>query len=80
MIFFSQAPYGNRNQPYQDACEEALQRIISKNKNLDHFQVAYIAMNKAGETGSYCIHPGFARMEYKHSVNTRIESKAYLTS
>jgi hypothetical protein len=23
MIFFSQAPYGNRNQPYQDACEEA---------------------------------------------------------
>ncbi|MFT5925653.1 MAG: N4-(beta-N-acetylglucosaminyl)-L-asparaginase [Rubritalea sp.] len=62
----------------QEACEEALKRIISKNKNLDHFQVAYIAMNKAGETGSYCIHPGFARMEYKHSVNTRIESKAYL--
>jgi hypothetical protein len=23
MAFFSQAPYGNRNQPYQDACEEA---------------------------------------------------------
>ena len=23
MDFFSQAPYGNRNQPYQDACEEA---------------------------------------------------------
>jgi N4-(beta-N-acetylglucosaminyl)-L-asparaginase len=62
----------------QEACEEALKRIISKNKNLDNFQVAYIAMNKAGETGSYSIHPGFARMEYKHAVNTRIESKAYL--
>lgn len=23
VAFFSQAPYGNRNQPYQDACEEA---------------------------------------------------------
>jgi N4-(beta-N-acetylglucosaminyl)-L-asparaginase len=63
----------------QDACEEALQRIISKNKNLDHFQVAYIAMNKAGATGSYCIHPGFTMMEYKDSVNKRIASKAYLT-
>ena len=62
----------------QQACEEALQRITVKNKNIENFQVAYIAMNKAGETGSYCIHPGFARMEYKNSTNTRIESAAHL--
>lgn len=62
----------------QEACEEALKRIVSKHEKLDHFQVAYIAINKAGETGSYCIHPGFARMEYKNSINTRIQSKAYL--
>ena len=64
----------------QEACEEALNRIVLKNDQIDHFQVAYIAINKAGETGSYCIHPGFARMEYKNSINTRIESRAYLKS
>lgn len=62
----------------QEACEEALHRITAKNKSIENFQVAYIAMNKAGKTGSYCIHSGFARMEYKNSVNTRIESAAYL--
>ncbi len=36
MAFFSQAPYGNRNQPYQDACEEAsllIWRYYLKNLN-----------------------------------------------
>ncbi len=62
----------------QEACEEAIQRIVSKNNNVKNFQVAYIAINKKGSTGSYCIHPGFAMMEYKNSINNRIESQAYL--
>lgn len=64
----------------QQACEEAVQRIVSKNKNIENFQVAYIALDKKGNTGSYCIHPGFAMMEYKDGINTKIESKAVLQS
>jgi len=44
----------------QQACEEAVGRIIEKeNGNKPDFQVAYIAINKAGQVGAYSIHPGF---------------------
>ncbi|WP_124981745.1 isoaspartyl peptidase/L-asparaginase family protein [Nonlabens xiamenensis] len=64
----------------QEACEVAMQRIVSKNKDINKFQVAYIAINKAGATGSYCIHPGFSRMEYRNGKNTRIPSAAHFTN
>ena len=53
----------------QAACEEAIRRIVSKNNNYKNFQIAYIAMNKAGETGAYCIHEGFTMMKYQNKVN-----------
>lgn len=62
----------------QEACEEAINRIVTKHKSVEDFQVAYIAINKKGETGSYCIHPGFAMMEYRNSKNSRIETKSHL--
>lgn len=62
----------------QEACEEAVNRIIAKNGDYHNFQVAFIAMNNLGETGSYCIHKGFAMMEYKNGVNTRKLSPFYL--
>lgn len=61
----------------QEACEEAVHRIVKKGGQED-FQVAYIAMNKNGETGSYCIHPGFAMMEYRNGKNDRVNSKSYI--
>lgn len=42
----------------QEACEEAIKRIIKKNKNID-FQVGYLALNKKGEVGAYAIQKGF---------------------
>lgn len=42
----------------QEACEEAVKRIAEKN-DVSDLQVGYLAMNKAGEVGSYAIHPGF---------------------
>jgi N4-(beta-N-acetylglucosaminyl)-L-asparaginase len=44
----------------QQACEEAVQRIIARKTNYRDFQVGFIAVNKNGETGGYCIHPGFS--------------------
>ena len=61
----------------QEACEEAVHRIVKKG-GYEDFQVAYIAINKNGETGSYCIHPGFAMMEYRDGKNERINSKSFI--
>lgn len=47
----------------QIACEEAVSRIIKltkqRNKNLKDIQVGFIALNKKGEHGAYCIQGGF---------------------
>ena len=39
----------------QEACEKAVKRIVSNNSQENKFQVAYIAMNKKGEVGSYSL-------------------------
>jgi len=62
----------------QEACEEAINRIIRKNKNFKDFQVAYIAMDYQGNTGTYCIHSGFTMMRYQNSINQIIKAKSYL--
>ena len=48
----------------QEACETAVKRIVSSNSQENKFQVAYIAMNKNGDVGSYSIEPGFTYMDY----------------
>lgn len=41
------------------ACQLAVERVISKNPDWRDIQVGFIALNKAGETGAYCIQSGF---------------------
>ena len=56
----------------QEACEEAIQRIVTKNPNYKNFQVGYIAINKKGETGYYSIHKNFSASIYnkgKFTIN-----------
>ena len=53
----------------QEACETAVKRIVSSNSQENKFQVAYIAMNKDGEVGSYSIEPGFTYMDYFKGEN-----------
>ena len=53
----------------QEACEAAIKRIVSSNTQENKFQVAYIAMNKNGEVGSYSIEPGFTYMDYFRGQN-----------
>lgn len=43
----------------REACELAVERVISKNPDWREIQVGFIALNKAGETGGFCIQPGF---------------------
>ncbi|MCL4108859.1 UNVERIFIED_CONTAM: hypothetical protein GTU68_050483 [Idotea baltica] len=43
----------------QDACRLATERVIQKNSNWKTFQVGFIAIDRLGRTGGYCIQPGF---------------------
>ncbi len=61
----------------QEACEEGVRRIIEKNKNRKDFQIGFIAMNKNGETGGYCIHSGFSYRRYSPEGHENIESQSY---
>ena len=42
-----------------EACRLAVERVISKNPDWRDIQVGFIALNKRGETGAYCIQSGF---------------------
>ncbi len=53
-----------------EACKEAVMRIVNKSKNYKDFQVGYIAMNKKGETGAYSIHNGFVATTFRSGENT----------
>ncbi|CAI8377482.1 MAG: N(4)-(Beta-N-acetylglucosaminyl)-L-asparaginase [Flavobacteriales bacterium] len=58
----------------QEACESAVKRIVKSNSQKDKFQVAYIAINKNGEVGSYSIEPGFTYMDYYNGENKEVKT------
>ncbi|MDM1138480.1 MULTISPECIES: isoaspartyl peptidase/L-asparaginase family protein [Empedobacter] len=64
----------------ENACKEAVHRIIkltkSRKKDLSAIQVGFIAINKQGEYGSYCIHPGFNFAVYDETGNRLIDGKS----
>lgn len=60
------------------ACEKAINRIIDKHANYKDFQVAIIAVNKKGETGSYAIHPGFNYVKNQGGGNQLINSNSFV--
>ena len=64
----------------QEACEEGVKRIIAKNKDKQDFQIGFIAINKKGETGGYCIHPGFTYRTYTKVGHVNNPSDSYLKS
>ena len=43
----------------QRACELAVERVIERNPDWAQIQVGFVALDKLGRTGSYCIAPGF---------------------
>jgi isoaspartyl peptidase/L-asparaginase-like protein (Ntn-hydrolase superfamily) len=43
----------------QEACEEAIHRIVEKQKDYNSFQVGFIACNIQGEVGAFSLHKGF---------------------
>ena len=62
----------------QEACEEGVRRIVASNPNYNNFQVGYVAINKKGESGCYCIHGGFGISKFQEGKQTYIESGSYV--
>ena len=44
----------------EEACREAVERVYKRQKHrLDEIQVGFIALNREGKYGAYCLQPGF---------------------
>ncbi|RYD98835.1 MAG: glycosylasparaginase [Sphingobacteriales bacterium] len=65
----------------QKACEEAVQRIIQltrkRGKDLLKIQVGFIAINKQGEHGAYCVQSGFNYALYEPEQGNRLINAPY---
>ncbi|MNQ69473.1 N(4)-(Beta-N-acetylglucosaminyl)-L-asparaginase precursor [compost metagenome] len=66
----------------QKACEEAVLRVVklmkNRNKDLKDIQVGFIALNKKGDYGSYCVQGGFNYAVYDETGNKLINPEFYL--
>lgn len=66
----------------QKACEEAVERIVKltnlRGKKLKEIQVGFIALNKKGQYGSYCVQGGFNYAVHDASGNRLLDANYYL--
>ncbi len=59
----------------EEACREAVERVFKKQqKRASEIQVGFIALNKAGQYGSYCLQKGFSYAVHNNSGNRLIEA------
>jgi isoaspartyl peptidase/L-asparaginase-like protein (Ntn-hydrolase superfamily) len=58
----------------EEACKEAVNRIIKKHSNIDGLQVAFLAMNKNGEVGGYSVYAGFNYALKNNEVNELVDT------
>ena len=58
----------------QAACEEAVRRLVAKNRNIKDIQAGFLAINKEGEVGAFAVHPGFNYAQATESGNVLIDS------
>ncbi|PWN05858.1 isoaspartyl peptidase/L-asparaginase family protein [Rhodohalobacter mucosus] len=58
----------------QEACEEAVRRLISKHDNVDDIQAGFLALNKDGEAGAYAVQPGFNYALHNRAGNELVDS------
>ncbi len=62
----------------QEACEEAIHRIVRK-QDYKNFQIGYIAIDKKGNYGAYAIHEGFNFAIAQNGENILVDAKNYMS-
>jgi len=60
-----------------DACKEAVERVVKKHKDLTNLQVGFIALNKYGEAGGYSVYEGFNYAKQTKTQEELIDAKFY---
>ncbi|SHH31681.1 N4-(beta-N-acetylglucosaminyl)-L-asparaginase [Chryseolinea serpens] len=61
----------------QEACQLAVERILKKNPaKAKEVQVGFLALNKNGEYGAYCLQKGFTYAKYDPTGNKLFDSKS----
>lgn len=58
-----------------DACKEAVDRIVKKHKDLTNLQVGFLALNKKGEAGAYSVYSGFNYAIHTRSQNILVDAE-----
>jgi len=62
----------------EEACRIAVERIVKKHpQKREDLQVGFLALNKQGEHGAYCIQKGFQYAVRSDSVNALIDGKSH---
>ena len=65
----------------EKACKEAVERIVKlierRGKSLKDIQIGFIALNKKGEYGAYCLQSGFNYAVYDQSGGNRLIDADY---
>ena len=61
----------------QQACEEAVKRIVAK-QEAKNFQVGYLALDKSGNHGAYCIRKGFNYALHDGKKNTMHDARYHI--
>src|SRR5690625_2826570 len=61
----------------EEACKEAVLRIAQKQNYLD-FQIGFLALDKNGNAGSYCIRPGFQYAYQDSDQAVLVDSESYV--
>ncbi|MCC6837976.1 MAG: N(4)-(beta-N-acetylglucosaminyl)-L-asparaginase [Bacteroidia bacterium] len=66
----------------EQACKEAVSRVVkltaNRKKNLKDIQVGFIALNKQGEYGAYCVQGGFNYAVHDSTGNKLINAEYHL--
>ncbi len=63
------------------ACKKAIERIVKiKKDKVKDIQVAFIAINKKGETGSFAIHKGFNYAIKNKTTEKLVDAKSWFNS
>jgi N4-(beta-N-acetylglucosaminyl)-L-asparaginase len=60
-----------------DACRQAVERIVKRNPaKAKELQVGFLALNKNGEYGAYCLQKGFNYAVHEEGSNKLIDSES----
>jgi len=62
----------------QEACQEAILRIVNKNPEFKDYQVGLIALNSTGQIGAFSLQTGFRYAIRDESINEVVSSPSYL--